>query len=224
MNPISSKRAAIAAAALALLALAACRSSGAGAPRASSAPTSAPAVEPVLYARDGSVVPVGRDASGSAPIHGVQGREESRMQILDLYQRVVSEKEALALEVAKLDTTLSAVRAEEIAASKERDAMRARVETLEAELARASGERDDLAARLTTAQIRRLEAEKLLLEARLAAVRTAERTDASRKDRAKRPREASSASPDAVQDAGAAIRAGTEHRAGDGATGGDDPR
>ena len=135
--------------------------------------------EPVLYARDGSVVEPsaafsGRPEAADAPIRGVQPRDESRMQLLDLYQRVVAEKEALALEVGALDATLASTRAGEVALAHERDELLARVAALEADVARGESENADLAARLTTAQIRRLEAEKLLLEAKLAAARAAE--------------------------------------------------
>jgi len=161
------------------LALAAC-----GTTRAPAQPAPAPFAagdpEPVLYARDGSVVPVdgsARTADLGAPIHGLEPRGESRMQILDLYQRAVGEKDALAKELRELDLTLADARAAQDAAARERDEERARAAALEQELARAREQQNELAARLTTAQIRRLEAEKLLLETRLALARSSERAD-----------------------------------------------
>lgn len=165
------------------LALAACAST-----RSSPSPAT-PAPEPeaqVLYARDGRAVPI--DGSGlapsartEAPLHGLEPRGESRMQLLDLYQRVVGEKEAFAAEVRALEDALEKERAERTEIERERGDLRARVATLEASLERSQAEREELVARLTTAQIRRLEAEKLLLEGEIAARRAAERTDPRRK-------------------------------------------
>jgi hypothetical protein len=192
-----------------LLVLSGCWSAGTASQpgSASTAPGSAQhGPEPVLYARDGSVVPIdpaapaassvaGRpNVANAAPIHGLQPREESRMQLLDLYQRVVGEKESLALEVRALDATLVESKSAQASLANERDLLRARVEALEAQVAQAEDEKNDLAARLTTAQIRRLEAEKLLLESKLATARASERAEAFRKESgARSPREAGSA-------------------------------
>ena len=160
--------------------------------------------EPVLYARDGSVVPLSPTSPGTArsdgverthaPIHGIQPREESRMQLLDLYQKVVDEKESLAQEVRVLETLLSESRSAQAAAEAERDEQRVRIGGLEEQLSQIEADRADLAARLTTAQIRRLEAEKLLLEFRLAVAQPqADKGDPGRKEAdAKKVREAAS--------------------------------
>jgi chromosome segregation ATPase len=156
--------------------LCACASSSKAAkvvPAAPRAETSASEAA-VLYARDGSVVS-GAGPESAAPNHGAEPRGESRMQMLDLYQRVASEKDALAKELRELDRALAESRAAQDALTRERDEQRARTAALEAELAKSDEDKNELAARLTTAQIRRLEAEKLLLETRLALARGGER-------------------------------------------------
>lgn len=133
--------------------------------------------EPVLYARDGSIVPIAGVArpDPAAPIHGAEPRGESRMQMLDLYQRVVGEKDAMAKELRELDRIVAETRTAREALERDSAEQRARITALQEELAKADQDRNDLAARLTTAQIRRLEAEKLLLETRLALARAGER-------------------------------------------------
>ena len=175
-------RRALAALGLALAACAGTRGSGPPSPAASSAG----AEPPVLYARDGRPVavdgtPRAAPVADGAPLHGLEPRGESRMQLLDLYQRVVGEKEGLAAEVRALEDALEKERAERTEIERERGDLRARIATLEQALEGAQAERDELVARLTTAQIRRLEAEKLLLENEIAARRAAERPDARKK-------------------------------------------
>jgi hypothetical protein len=89
------------------------------------------------------------------------------MYILELYQQAIDDKEALEVEVEALTAALDKAN-DIIQQSHERlvevqgllEEERSRSERLE-------GEGRELASRLTTAQIRRLEAEKLLLEAKL---------------------------------------------------------
>lgn len=125
--------------------------------------------ESPLYARDGSVVQ-GAGAA-SEPRHDVGARDGSRMYLLELYQKTVEEKDGLAREVQSLHEAVSRAGETQSAIEKERDAARAQVAKLAQELERAQTENVDLAARLVTAQIRRLEAEKLVLEARIDALR-----------------------------------------------------
>ncbi len=136
------------------------------------APTSSsvsPTVNPgagTLYARDGTVV------SGSSqparadqePRRELGSQEGSRVYLLELYQKAMDEKNALALEVESLRATLEDERNVATTTGGEQD-------KLKSELAEVTKERDalraqafDLAARVTSAQIARLEAEKSLLQ------------------------------------------------------------
>ena len=125
--------------------------------------------EPLLYARDGSVVdPAAQEVEerGTAGRRDVGG-ESGRMYLLELYQQVIDERDSLSREVY-------ALRADLEAQSGALGQSQARVIELEGELRehadqveRLGAESQDLAARLTTAQIRRLQAERLLLEHKL---------------------------------------------------------
>ena len=122
-----------------------------------------------IYAWDGGVVDAAKPGSvkEGAPSHDVQPTEGGRMYILELYQEAIDERDALQLEVSALNASLEhaqrsideyvkrLARADAIASSMttERDRLRQ--------------ENADLAARVVTAQIRRLEAEKVLLESKL---------------------------------------------------------
>jgi hypothetical protein len=138
---------------------------------------------PVLYARDGTAVPADPSANEAAeaaasmqapvahdakkpqlPSRIVEGVEDGRPTILALYQRVIAERDALrsnaSAQAAELERLRLALADAEHRAGDQTTAALA----FEAELARAKAENLDLAGRLTTAQIRRLQAEKLLLE------------------------------------------------------------
>lgn len=123
----------------------------------------------VLYARDGSVVQTDAHASVQAPTpaSGRAPQEGSRTFMLELYQKAIDEKEALALEIKNLEATLEKSRNELAAAVKDKDELQKKHDALEAERARLQEENFDLAGRLVTAQIRRLEAEKILLESKI---------------------------------------------------------
>jgi len=127
---------------------------------------------PRLYARDGTLVAGPSDAQQPA---GPQSRElgdgSGRMVLLELYQNVIEERDALALEVSALRAELERSRTTQKGAETEALAQVSRVEALESERARLAAEVLELAGRLTTAQIRRLQAEKLLLEHKLEAQR-----------------------------------------------------
>jgi hypothetical protein len=124
-----------------------------------------------LYGWDGSVVEgqaPGQVTQRSNPGHGLEPTLEGRMHILELYQSVLDERDALASEVQALTKSLEKTDVDLSAA-------RARAAELETKLASEVRARDELqrqnlelSGRLTTAQIRRLEAEKLLLETRIA--------------------------------------------------------
>jgi hypothetical protein len=122
---------------------------------------------PKLYGRDGGVVSAALPGSVGAAnqqkvVPGADGG--TRTQIIELYQQAVEQRDRMRGELADYAAALQQAQA--------------RIEQLETELRTSSGsismstlERDrllqenlDLAGRLATAQIRRLEAEKALLE------------------------------------------------------------
>lgn len=123
-----------------------------------------------LYARDGSVI-------GQAPAPAVDNRtaaprelesaDGGRMYILELYQKAIDERDALHGELAALRTELRSVQEALVASEADLDAVDAQLEQVRAENMRLVNENVDLAARLTTAQIRRLQVEKILLEMRV---------------------------------------------------------
>jgi hypothetical protein len=136
-------------------------------------PVSVETTEPAparLYARDGSVV--GEPSPGSVTVvpggaRGVAPDSGTRWTLLEQYQEAISRNEELEFELAAMSSALDQgeLREQELAArievlQQELAAMKARTETLE-------GQNIELASRLTTAQIRRLQSEKLLLEAKL---------------------------------------------------------
>ena len=170
-----------AAAALALLLATACVSTPELEPpaesRASQAPQTAPpaAAQPVLYARDGTPVAasgptVVQDPAGAQAGRELAGNQGGRMYILELYQGVIEERDTLALEVAALEAELERLRQSLGAADERVVALERQAAAAAEENQRLRQENVDLAGRLTTAQIRRLQAEKILLELRLAEV------------------------------------------------------
>lgn len=163
-----------------LLGTAACTSS----PRRAPAPTNSSqsttpwqqqgtqVVEPgTLYARDGSVV--GGPGKGSLTVNDAQANREvgvdsgSRMYLLERFQETVEENEALQFEIQGLAAALD--QAESRAAQLEKDLSELQSRYLEQETRTKQLESDNLALaeHLTTAQIRRLQAEKLLIEAKI---------------------------------------------------------
>jgi hypothetical protein len=130
------------------------------------------AQEPVqapLLSRDGGVVagPGAGTTDVTSPRHGVQTSDEGRMYIVELYQKALDERDSLRVEVDGLMAVLGQTQEEAAALSAELERERAEVARLRVEIQSVSGENVELAARLATAQLRRLEAEKLLLEERL---------------------------------------------------------
>lgn len=130
----------------------------------------------VLYARDGSVVGANASALQNGPAAERTPQEGTRTYMLELYQKAIDEKEGLALEVKNLAATLDKSRGELAASIAARDELDKKYAALEAERARLQEENFDLAGRLVTAQIRRLESEKLLLESKIEWQRLEEKT------------------------------------------------
>lgn len=131
---------------------------------------------PKLYGRDGGVVsaaPPGSVGKSDPSSAGIASDAGSRTKVIELYQQAVDERDRLRSELVDFAAAL--------------EKSQQRIEQLEAELRSQSGaaglssqERDkllqenmDLAGRLATAQIRRLEAEKALLEHMVAHVEEA---------------------------------------------------
>jgi len=154
----------------------------------SPAPTSSsasPNVNPgagTLYARDGSVVNAGTQPvrPDQEPRRELGAQEGSRVYLLELYQKAMDEKNALALEVESLHATLDDERNAATTSTSE-------VDKLKADLADVTKERDalraqalDLAARVTSAQIARLEAEKSLLQLQIDAAQQADAASSRR--------------------------------------------
>ena len=134
-----------------------------------------------LYARDGSVIgtdaaaeSIGTDVPTQNPVADRQlgPSEGGRMYILELYQKAIDERDALELEVRSVQSELERARTAASRAETESSGGAQRIAALEEENRRLLAENVELAARLTTAQIRRLQAEKLLLEARIGELRT----------------------------------------------------
>ena len=123
-----------------------------------------------LYARDGSPVP-NQPAASVTTADGI-GRElgqgeGSRPYLLELYQQTIEQKEELALEVSALHAALEEADHRQLELQTENEGMQMRLNELEHKLDLLEADKLDLAGRLATAQIRRLEAEKLLLETTL---------------------------------------------------------
>lgn len=131
----------------------------------------APPADPTLYGWDGSVaaggVP-GQVNQRANPGHGLEPTIEGRMHILELYQAVLDERDALATEVQALTKALERTEADLVAVRGEKAELETRVSAEERAKEGLLQQNLELSGRLTTAQIRRLEAEKLLLETRIA--------------------------------------------------------
>lgn len=121
--------------------------------------------ETVLYARDGSVVQQG-NSSGTTnlPRREVQNQEGSRTKILELYERVVEERDQLRLALSARESELVQLHQQFEREVARANGLESRVASAELASVGLAGQNLELAARLTTAQIKRLEAEKKWLE------------------------------------------------------------
>ena len=129
-----------------------------------------PVAQPPLYAWDGGVVdgaPQGRVEEEQGSPRGLEQPPAGRAHIIELYQQALDERDALATEVEVLRKGLEETRALLDSKTEEALALSSQVATLEASHAGLLRDNQDFAARLVQAQIRRLEAEKLLLETRI---------------------------------------------------------
>jgi len=131
-----------------------------------------PRPEPKLYARDGSVVTAQPAGTVTVTPNSGQsvadpGGEGSRWTLLEQYQSAVKAKEELEVEIQGLTAALEQSEARELELATEVEQLRELVARNGTEVEKLKGESIELASRLTTAQIRRLQAEKLLLEAKL---------------------------------------------------------
>jgi len=89
------------------------------------------------------------------------------MHIIELYQQVLDERDALATEVERLRKELDETKLALDAKTRATEDLSARVAALEASYKELSEDNQSIAARLVQAQIRRLEAEKMLLETKI---------------------------------------------------------
>jgi hypothetical protein len=123
-----------------------------------------------LYARDGSPVPNKPAASvttADAIGRDLGAKEGSRPYLLELYQQAIEQKEALALEVSALHAALEEADHRQLELETDNEGLKQRIRQIEQRVTALEADKLDLAGRLATAQIRRLEAEKLLLETTL---------------------------------------------------------
>jgi hypothetical protein len=140
----------------------------------SSETSSAQTSQPPLYAWDGGVVdgtPLGRVSAQDGTPRGPESPPSGRMHIIELYQQVLEERDALAHENQELRRHLDETSLALYAKTKAADDLGAQVAALEEARAALTNDNQAIAARLVQAQIRRLEAEKLLLETRIEAER-----------------------------------------------------
>ena len=110
----------------------------------------------------------------SAPEHGIEPTGGGRMRIIELYQSVLDERDALRDELEAMTAALDGAQRQMIELEEQTKSMQQRILQLETRQQSMQAENLDLAARLTTSQIRRLEAEKLLLESRISTLRSQE--------------------------------------------------
>jgi hypothetical protein len=130
----------------------------------------APKDTPPLYAWDGGIVdgpPQGRVEEEQRSPRGIETPPAGRMHIIELYQQVLDERDALSEEVELLRKNLDATAQALEAKTREAGDLAVQVESLQTAHQGLMADNQGIAARLVQAQIRRLEAEKLLLETRI---------------------------------------------------------
>lgn len=126
--------------------------------------------EPLLYARDGSVVT--QQAPGTLAVSQNTGRHSesgpgTHWTLLEQYQTVTLRNEDLEIELRGLTRELEIADEENIQATQAIEGLKVDKAKLAERIGVLEGHNVELASRLTTAQIRRLQSEKLLLEAKL---------------------------------------------------------
>jgi hypothetical protein len=138
--------------------------------------------QPLLYARDGSVVSEQRPGTVSItedPGQAAGADTGSRWTLLEQYQASIQRSEDLEFEIRGLTKDLEAAEAREQQLAAELGALNAQMAKMIEKLELVQDQNIDLASRLTTAQIRRLQSEKLLLEAKLDGRRVEETLNAA---------------------------------------------
>ncbi len=110
-------------------------------------------------------------APASAVQRGVQSGESGRTTILELYQKVLEERDGLVQRVSALEADRAKLQQHLRDADGEIAVLAQRVSELEAARDELQVQNEDIAGRLLTAQIRRLEAEKVLFETKLDVLR-----------------------------------------------------
>ena len=125
----------------------------------------------VMYARNGSVV--GAPSPGSVTVDTAQAKRDvgqdggSRMYLLERFQETVEENESLQFEVQGLAAALDQAEARAAQLEADLNALQAKYMELNDRKKQLEDDNLELAEHLTTAQIRRLQAEKLLIEAKI---------------------------------------------------------
>ena len=135
-------------------------------------PTPTPEERAPLHSWDGGVVDAPAlgtvDTVMEPPARGLEPSVEGRMHIIELYQTVLDERDMLRDEVDALRAALARSQDDFERARGSVAEMDTRVGALEEGNRVLAEENRELTSRLATAQVRRLEAEKLLLETQIA--------------------------------------------------------
>jgi len=143
-----------------------------------------------LYAWDGGVVdgaPQGQVTTEEGTPRGVEAPPAGRAHIIELYQQALDERDALSEELEHLRLVLQQTTQALDAKTRESEDLSARLASLEAAHKELMDDNQSIAARLVQAQIRRLEAEKLLLENHIE-IERAKAEEAARAAAQSRPR------------------------------------
>lgn len=126
--------------------------------------------EPPLLGWNGDVVeasPPGNSVEENAASRALDPEPGGRTYIIELYQQALDERDALAQKVDELTRSLALAQSTLAGSADNLRGLEERLGGFETENQRLQRENEELSARLATAQIRRLEAEKLLLEAQI---------------------------------------------------------
>jgi hypothetical protein len=123
-----------------------------------------------LYDRQGNVV--GEQKGGTMIVEPVTGQSSSneegtRWTLLEKYQSVLAEKEQLSFELQAITNALRESEERETTAAATVDHLKKQLIDMNGRGEALANQNMELAERLATAQIRRLQSEKLLLEAKL---------------------------------------------------------